>query len=291
MKKIINGFLSSVAIFALVSCGGGSSDTNSPSGLLGSYKEIKTKNEAENSIYAISKFVLNGNTQGMDLGEISRSLNTNLPTLNTIQNRATETEQCNYGGSITYNGQNQHNFNVTLNNCTEFRNITMNGNIKNSNIQYNSNDDLVSGIMTYQNFITQTHDIQTYSTNLKTSLNVNYADSIINILYNGDFSISQKQEKFDFTMQNYKIDMFITQKETQINGDIAINNSPANCNIKGNYNIKTLSPLKFNYRNQQISSGKMNVNGIIYNFKDDKTIDVTLNDKTINIKQGDNTCK
>jgi hypothetical protein len=276
---------SAVAAMLLTGCGSDdvedalTSAAGSASGLTLEQTTISTPTEAKNAMVAAS--AANGFSSSLDTTGV-RSIN------RSIESRESYTQSCSVDGSITIDVQSAQQENMSS--VTVFDHCdngygTMNGKF------------IVSGSTTDGYSSAYKVSMQDYSVKnqytyivatLDMDIDANAQTGYSNTIMNGNMHIEEytENDSIDLGYSNFSIKQASMDSGIEINGQTSISSKNYSC-VNGVYNIETLSPLK-TYNSDGYSSGSMKINGAVYNYNSDGTVDVTLpNGETTTIEQAD----
>ena len=107
------------------------------------------------------------------------------------------------------------------------------------------------------------------------------------ITYNGTLAQKWSDREYKLTLNHFTIDVDILENQNTslaANGKVALQSNPTTC-ADGNYTIETVERVVVDHDSDDPVSGKVKVNGIVYNFNGDGTVTANVNGQSVTFDQ------
>ena len=113
------------------------------------------------------------------------------------------------------------------------------------------------------------------------------SDSELQLTYNGTLTRMLPDLQRTLNLENFVINARELSNEDislAVSGEVALQSNPTTC-ADGNYTIETVERVVVDHESDDPVSGKVKVNGIVYNFNGDGTVTTTVNGQTVTFDQ------
>ena len=259
-----------VSLLGFIGCGGGSSNTTGNN--TNTAVVIDTEQKAKNTFVALDQMM-----NSMDVIDTASIKNAEAVNFSSRKNRILEeinqTTECVISGTASITGttdSTQMNITTSFSQCKNTNDETIDGTIHAQGAENNLT-------IVFTNY-SKTDLNGTKTVNLTAHMFKQSSTNTITREMDGTISNST----LSITFTDYVVIVDNTNNNVNINGTVSIAHTPASC-ADGTYVIETIQPLHEDPVTEEITSGQIKINNVLFTFQSNGNATATINGQEITI--------